>query len=80
MASSLAADTLPSTPAVDGWGNPLRCFSDGVTYRVVSGGKDGVVSGEYDGEVEPQETVDFSSDIVYIDGAFVVYPSGAQLD
>jgi hypothetical protein len=60
--------------------NPLRCFGDGESYRIVSPGKDGVVAGDYDGVVEPQETADFSADIIVVDGEFVVFPAGASID
>jgi type II secretory pathway pseudopilin PulG len=69
---------LEKIQAVDGWENPLRCFGDGDSYRIVSGGKDGELDMDYAGEIEGGETFTFNEDIVFVDGEFVVYPSGTQ--
>ena len=62
----------------DGWGNPILYWSDGESYRIVSHGKDGVASQDWSGEFAGGPTTTFTSDIVFLDGAFAVWPEGTQ--
>jgi general secretion pathway protein G len=71
----LVPDYLSSLPVNDGWDHPFLFWSDGSSYRLVSPGKDGETSRDWLGEVESEETTDFSADIVYGDGMFMVWPS-----
>jgi general secretion pathway protein G len=78
---------LESVPETDGWENPIRyvCWSEDpviggcTTYRLVSGGRDGVLEHEdlqaY-GEA-PFPPTDYDRDLVLADGYFVRYPQGA---
>jgi len=61
-------------PKVDGWGNPYRFWSDGVKYRIVSSGKDGVTTRDWRGDIEEQPIDMDDDDLVFGDGMFYVYP------
>jgi hypothetical protein len=76
LTEKLSPDYIRTLPATDGWGNPLRVWTDAEHYRIVSPGKDGAVSAEWSGQVESTVTTDFDADIVYGDGQFLVYPEG----
>jgi hypothetical protein len=76
LTDKLLPDYIRTLPATDGWDNPLRVWTDGEHYRIVSPGKDGAVSAEWSGQVESTVTTDFGADIVYGDGEFLVYPEG----
>ncbi len=78
LAGQLAPEYLKELPATDGWGFALRCWSDGQHYRVVSQGKDGQPDQDWSGEIEESPTSSFESDIVFVDGQFLVYPKGTQ--
>jgi len=73
--SPLYISELPST---DGWGQPLMCISDGRDYTIVSGGRDNSIDQNYSLEFEGRQTTDMDEDIVYRNGIFEIYPSGAQ--
>ena len=68
----LEPDYLEMVPTEDAWEMPLRCFSDGLFYRIVSGGKDGEIDPGSIAEIE-----DFGADdIVYGNGSFLYVPEG----
>jgi len=83
----LAPTYIEAVPETDGWQNPIRyvCWSEDptvagcTTYRLVSGGRDGVLEHEdvqaY-GEA-PFTPTDYDRDIVLADGYFLRYPEGA---
>ena len=87
LAEHLVPTYVESVPETDGWQNPIRytCWSEdpGVagctTYRLVSGGRDGVLEHEdlqaY-GEM-PFTPTDYDRDLVLADGYFLRYPQGA---
>ena len=88
--SGLAEHLVPeyvdpeSLEAADAWENPIRyvCWSEepavaGCTaYRLVSGGRDGVLDGEPRSyrEEEAFTPTDYDRDLVYGDGRFLRYP------
>jgi hypothetical protein len=62
-------------PLADGW-NSFYLYNTnttGTNYAVASGGKDGSYQNNNCGA-----TTDFNDDIIYSDGSFLAYPSGAQ--
>ena len=78
LSDELAPRYIVQVPATDAWESPIRYWSDGEHYRLLSMGKDGVQDQEWTGEIETTETSDFDSDLVFADGTFVVYPAGVQ--
>jgi type II secretion system protein G len=70
-------------PTRDGWGKPFTCLIDqqwqgtapASRYVIISGGADGVIS---PGIAEGPFT-GFDCDIIYTNGAFLAFPSGAQV-
>ena len=69
---------IRNLPVTDGWDNPILYRSDGESYRIVSPGKGGEIDRDWSGEIEWGATSDFTSDIVFGDGQFVVWPEGTQ--
>lgn len=71
----LSPDFIRQPPAVDGWGHPLvyQSDSEGSSYRLMSYGKDGVLSPRSSGR-----TTDFDCDIIFEVGGFVAWPEGIQ--
>lgn len=73
---------LRKVPSVDGWGKPFAIATDAAwsgagrahAYQVVSGGRDGAI----EATSESGPTTHFDCDIVYQEGAFLLYPEGAQ--
>jgi type II secretion system protein G len=69
-------------PKKDGWEQDFACFSDAAwgsaqgagKYAIISSGADKV----FDSSVPPGGTTNFDCDIVFVSGAFVVYPFGIQ--
>ena len=63
-------------PMADGWNSWFlyNTDSNGQDYILTSNGKDGKLLAP----TSYGPTTDFNSDIVYVDGAFVNYPEGAQ--
>jgi type II secretion system protein G len=64
------------TPLADGWSSWFLYDTDtnGQSYLLGSAGKDGTRQASGDG----RPTTDFNSDIIYVNGQFVVYPEGVQ--
>jgi hypothetical protein len=75
IGDQLAPMYIRTLPTTDGWDHAILYWSDGSDYRLVSRGKDGVLDQQWDGELESVATTDFNADIVYGNGAFIVYPS-----
>ncbi|MFN2238264.1 MAG: prepilin-type N-terminal cleavage/methylation domain-containing protein [Thermoanaerobaculia bacterium] len=73
---------LRKVPSVDGWGNPWAIATSAAwsgpgrahAYQIVSGGRDGAISPT----TESGPTTHFDCDIVYQEGAFLLYPEGVQ--
>jgi general secretion pathway protein G len=78
IAPSLAPTYIRELPLVDGWGHPLMFWSNGTQCRIVSPGKDGEISRDWSGEIEPGATGSFDADIVFGNGAFLIWPEGKQ--
>jgi general secretion pathway protein G len=76
--AALSPAYIRELPGADGWGHPLMYWSDGEHYRVASPGKEGEMSQDWSGEVEEGPTTEFSADIVFADGEFIVWPEGQQ--
>jgi general secretion pathway protein G len=76
IAEQLSPMYIQNMPASDGWGHAMLFWSDGAHFRLVSPGKGGELDRPWDGDLESTTTTDFSSDIVYSDGAFMIYPAG----
>ena len=72
-------ETLPLT---DGWSHGLRyeCWPEEFcrSYAIASGGKDGTFDETSLAAYKQAATQAFDCDIVYANGAFVVYPEGLQ--
>jgi len=69
---------IRTLPLIDAWGNTLRYWTDGSSYRIVSAGEDGVFETDYTslpgaGEFEG---TDFGRDIVFGNGEFEQWPGG----
>jgi type II secretory pathway pseudopilin PulG len=54
----------------DGWGHPLLYESDGSSYRIISGGRNGLV----DHPLSPETRDSFDHDIVLEEGRFTAAP------
>lgn len=76
IAESLEPVYIRTLPRVDGWDNPILYWSDGQSFRIVSHGKGGTADGDWTGEIESGPTFQIDADIVFADGAFVVWPEG----
>jgi hypothetical protein len=72
--SQLEPDYVRELPTNDQWGQPYLVWSDGTTYRIVSGGTDASVERDWTGELESGEFIDSDSDIVFGDGQFLRWP------
>lgn len=75
---SLSPVYIHELPQVDGWGHRLMYWSDGDQYRIASPGRDGEMSRDWSGTIEPSSTSEFEADIVFADGSFVAWPEGRQ--
>ncbi len=74
---------LRTLPATDGWGSPLRVWSDGQRYVIVSPGADGQIAADWadkNAATGAGATASTDADIVYSDGAFVTWPEGTATD
>lgn len=79
LSDALTPDYIRQLPSVDGWGHPLRVWSDGEQYRIVSAGKGGELDRDWSGDIGAGGTTSsFTADIVFADGSFVVWPEGKQ--
>ncbi len=76
VASYVSPTYIRVTPLADGWNSWFLYGTDtnGQTYTIGSGGKDGTISTT----VVPGPTTDFNADIVYSNGQFIQYPEGVQ--
>ncbi|MDX1502656.1 MAG: type II secretion system protein GspG [Thermoanaerobaculia bacterium] len=74
LTDALGSLYLAEVPATDGWGHPLVYWSDGVSYRIASPGKDGQMQHDWlavatvDGAPPPPP----ETDLVFGDGSFQV--------
>jgi type II secretion system protein G len=84
VSSLLVPTYMRNVPRVDGWGRPLQFMMDeaagangnGATYYIIrSAGKDG----SFDTSTPDGGTNNSNADIVFSNGAFVVYPEGVQV-
>jgi type II secretory pathway pseudopilin PulG len=78
IADKIEGPYIKTAPREDGWGNQLLYWSDEKDYRIISPGEDGEYSQDWLGEIEAHSTSTFSSDIVYGNGVFMVWPEGIQ--
>ena len=89
VATRVAADLEPiyikTLPTVDPWGNPYLFWSDTQHYGIVSYGPDGVPEYPYANwglteftSLHTGPTVRFGQDLLFVDGAFVQWPSVSQ--
>lgn len=69
---------IRTLPLNDAWGNPFEIWSDGMRYRIVSAGRDGVREADYSVLDGTRGTTSFDSDIVMADGEFRQWPDGPQ--
>ena len=76
VATYVSPTYIRVTPLADGWNSWFLYDTDtnGQTYTIGSGGKDGTTSST----VVPGPTTDFNADIVYSNGQFIQYPEGVQ--
>ena len=65
-------------PLVDGWGNTFWIWTDGISYRIVSAGRDGILQQDWATTEGAGATTSFESDIVFGDGQFQQWPEGEQ--
>lgn len=78
----LSPTYLRQLPTVDGWGNPWTVSTSAAwggqirahAYQIISGGRDATITPSS----ESGPTTDFDCDIVYQEGAFLLYPEGVQ--
>jgi type II secretory pathway pseudopilin PulG len=64
--------------AKDAWSHPLRYWSDGKHYVIVSNGRDGKADQPYDKVTAQTKISRFDGDIIFRDGMFVQWPEGPQ--
>jgi general secretion pathway protein G len=76
LAPELVPEYLQELPAADAWEHPLRYRSDGVSYQLVSPGRDGELEQDWSEPGEPGPTTGLDADIVFTDGSFVRWPEG----
>lgn len=81
MALLLSPTYIGKVPTADGWGNSLQFALDhpigsgtAAEYALRSAGRDGAFQSSY----ATGATTNFDCDIVYANGAFIVYPEGLQ--
>lgn len=67
---------LKTLPVNDGWNQPLKYISDGLSYSVISYGADQ----EADSSYAAGRTSHFRQDIVFRNGQFYQWPEGVQGD
>jgi hypothetical protein len=78
IADKIEPGYIQEAPRLDGWGTEILYWSDETSYRIISPGRDFEYSRSWLGLIQPHATADFDSDIVYGDGAFLVWPEGTQ--
>ncbi|HUP65694.1 MAG TPA: prepilin-type N-terminal cleavage/methylation domain-containing protein [Thermoanaerobaculia bacterium] len=78
LAGGISPTYIRSFPVNDGWGTPWAFSNDSAdraqAYMIVSYGR----NGEAEAGTAEGVTTHFDCDIVYSNGAFVVYPEGIQ--
>ncbi|HYM59651.1 MAG TPA: prepilin-type N-terminal cleavage/methylation domain-containing protein [Thermoanaerobaculia bacterium] len=82
IGTMLAPTYMKLIPQNDAWNRPLQFATDqplgssmaATTYAIRSAGRDGVFESSY----TLGTTTSFDCDIVYSNGAFIVYPEGMQ--
>lgn len=62
-------------PMEDDWGSKFRYQSNGMSYTIISLGKDRSLDGP---RILPGLISNFSNDLVYSNGAFVCFPEGCR--
>lgn len=65
-------------PRIDEWDNPILYWSDGVTYRILSTGRDGTMERDWSEQSTPELAVPTTGDMVFADGRFVALPPTAS--
>ena len=83
LGGMLTPTYIKTLPSKDGWGNAWVFLADkGVSdtsaaqvYMIISKGKDNAQDAAAD---TPGPSTNFNCDLVYSNGAFLVYPEGAQ--
>ena len=88
LSGALSPTYIKLMPAKDGWGNPLRFYTDQAwanvapaqAYLIWSAAKDGATDGStgWDAASTGGATTNFDNDIIYGNGSFVQYPEGVQ--
>jgi len=88
LSGALSPTYIKLMPAKDGWGNPLKFYTDqswnaaapAQAYLIWSAAKDGTTDGTGGWETTPVggATTNFDNDIIYGNGSFVQYPEGVQ--
>ncbi|HEX3070636.1 MAG TPA: prepilin-type N-terminal cleavage/methylation domain-containing protein [Thermoanaerobaculia bacterium] len=73
MSGLLSPTYIKSLPPFDGWNNEFEYRAGNLAYAIISYGKDGKM-----GTITQGPTTNFDCDIVYAEGAFLMYPDGAQ--
>jgi general secretion pathway protein G len=67
-----------SLATMDGWASVMRYGTDGTNYWLISAGKDAQFETDDPRVYGEGQTTNFDSDIVFVNGAFLRYPQGAQ--
>jgi len=73
MDKMLSPTYIKVLPPHDGWNNNWEYRVGNQTYAIISYGKDGAA-----GTLVQGPTTNFDCDIVYAEGAFLMYPDGVQ--
>jgi hypothetical protein len=71
LSSVLAPTYVKDLPRLDAWGKPYEFWASGSSYTIRSSGRDGSFSGR---RYTIGATTDPDADLVYSNGAFLVYP------
>jgi len=69
-------EILRQLPLVDGWGHSIWIWTDGISYRIVSAGRNGILQHDWVTTEGAGATASFDSDIVLGDGRFQQWPEG----
>jgi len=80
LSSTLSPTYVRELPETDGWGHPLRCWSNERSYIIVSPGKDGETDRNWLENTTPSTSTSFAADIVFKDGIFLQWPVGTLTD
>jgi len=78
LSAKLSPTYIKSLPQNDGWGRAYNfgVKTDGQTYAIRSGGKNGTLDSGT--TINIGGTTNFDCDIVYSNGSFIMYPEGVQ--